>query len=399
MQAIDVPREQHQSRTGSPLTALTQEDHAIGSTDRTEVRRIAVLPVDLEAERVAEVVLARVQVAHVEDGARTRQLRAVGARLRGGGHRVVAFALALAPQEPYRQETSQHHEPHGRTIPRPAGDRFRYARGVAYRDDAGDVGEAPTAEGTLRVEFVPRPIRLKVANRSIEISDAFITIIEHHRKHAARDKRTSIRIDGRVIVARDVPREGVGVWVEVEARGPRAGLRRIFGVEPINLLEPDGLGALGALDRLAQRLRAELAASAGDVRRAFEIGSSAAGGLDKVLVVDHGDRWVVHARRLFRDRARFAMAIHDDGRIVVRDGRGEATREITVRSRYGITVVGDFLRFADPQGADLARVAIPWIGPEDRLELAHRIGQLVDREHRDVTAWPPSLAPDADPAG
>jgi hypothetical protein len=270
---------------------------------------------------------------------------------------------------------------------------------VAYRDDAGDVREAPTAEGPLRFEFAPRHIRLSVASRSIEISDAFVTIIEHHRKHAAKDKRSSIRIDGRVIVARDVPREGVGVWVEVESRGPRAGIRRIFGVEPVNLLEPGGLGALGALDRLAQHLRAELAPSAGDVRRAFEIGSPAAGGLDKVLVVDHGDRWVVHARRLFRDRARFAMAIHDDGRIVVRDGRGEATREITVRSRYGITVAGDFLRFADPQGTDLARVAIPWIGPEDRLELAHRIGQLVDREHRDVTAWPPSLSPDADPAG
>jgi hypothetical protein len=69
-----------------------------------------------------------------------------------------------------------------------------------------------------------------------------------------------------------------------------------------------------------------------------------------------------------------------------------------VRSRYGITVVGDYIRFADPQGADLARVSIPWIGPEERLELARRIGQLIDREHRDVTAWPPRLVTDADPA-
>jgi hypothetical protein len=216
----------------------------------------------------------------------------------------------------------------------------------------------------------------------------------------------------------------MGVWVEVAAEGPRAGIRRIFGVEPVSLLEPAGLPALAALDRLAQRLRHALAHLALDVRRAFEIGSPAAGGLDKVLVVDHGERWIVYARRLFRDRARFVMAIHDDGRIVVRDGRsagpaaestgagppaGEGaaspaekvaaagTREITVRSRYGITVVGDYLRFADPQGADLARVSIPWIGPEDRQELAHRIGQLIDREHRDVTAWPPRLVPDADP--
>jgi hypothetical protein len=273
---------------------------------------------------------------------------------------------------------------------------------VAYRDDPDDVCEAPTAEGTLRVEFAPRHVRLAVASRSIEISDAFVTIIEHHRKHAAKDKQTSIRIADRVIVARDVPREGIGVWIEVEAEGPRAGLRRVFGVEPVSMLEPVGLTALAALDRLAQRLRHALADSAPDVRRAIEIGSPAAGGLDKVLVIDHGDRWVVYARRLFRDRARFVMAIHDDGRIVVRDGRGTepvtGTREITVRSRHGITVVGDYLRFADPHGADLARVSIPWIGPEDRLELARRIGQLIDREHRDVTAWPPRLTPDADPA-
>jgi hypothetical protein len=296
---------------------------------------------------------------------------------------------------------------------------------VAYRDDAADLCEAPTAEGTLRAEFAPRHVRLSVASRSIEISDAFVTIVEHHRKHAAKDKRTSIRIAGRVVVARDVPREDVGVWVEVEAQGPRAGIRRVFGIEPVSLLEPTGLAALSALDRLALRLRHALEHLARDVRRAFEIGSPAAGGLDKVLVIDHGDRWVVYARRLFRDRARFVMAIHDDGRIIVRDGRGAGTagssdagpprgedaappteeapptgtREITVRSRYGITVVGDYLRFADPQGADLARVAIPWIGPEERLELARRIGQLIDREHRDVTAWPPRLVPDADPAG
>ncbi|MBC7974159.1 MAG: hypothetical protein H7138_04185, partial [Myxococcales bacterium] len=103
------------------------------------------------------------------------------------------------------------------------------------------------------------------------------------------------------------------------------------------------------------------------------------------------------ARRLFRDRARFAMAIHADRPIVV-PGRGDAPpREFTVQSRHGVTVVGDFVRFADEHGADLARVSIPWLTPEDRGELARRIGQLIDREARDATAWPPRLTYDADP--
>jgi len=59
--------------------------------------------------------------------------------------------------------------------------------------------------------------------------------------------------------------------------------------------------------------------------------------------------------------------------------RGAAVREITVRSRHGVTVVGDYVRFADPEGVDLAKVAIPWVTPEDRDELARRIGQLIDR--------------------
>jgi hypothetical protein len=268
---------------------------------------------------------------------------------------------------------------------------------VAYRDDSRDTVEAPTADGVLRAELAPRHVKLSVANRSIDIADKFATMVEHHRKHADRDRRASLRIDGRLVIARDVPHEGVGIWVEVEPEGRRAGMRRIFGVEPVNLLEPGGLGALAALDRLAQRLRHELAPLATDVRRAFEIGSAAAGGLDKVLVVDHGDRWVVFARRLFRDRARFAIAIHADGRIVV-PGRGDdPPREVIVRSRHGVTVVGDFVRFADEHGADLARVSIPWLTPENRGELARRIGQLIDREARDVTAWPPRLTHDLDP--
>jgi hypothetical protein len=287
---------------------------------------------------------------------------------------------------------------------------------VAYRGDAGDVCEAPSAEGPLRAEFAARHVRLAVADRSIDIADAFATAVDHHRSRAAKDRRLSFRIAGRLIVARGVPREGLGLWLELDPDGPRAGVRRIFGVEPVNLLEPAGLAALAALDRLAQRVRQELADFAPDVRRAIELGPAAAGGLDKVLVVEHADRSAVYARRLFRDRARLVITAHGDGRVAVGDRRatprpaapavpsegsapapGAARRVITVRSRHGITVVGDHVRFTDPQGTDLARVSIPWIAYEDRVELARRIGQRIDHEQRDAAAWPPRLAVEPEP--
>jgi hypothetical protein len=242
---------------------------------------------------------------------------------------------------------------------------------VAYRDDAADVLEAPTAEGPLRIELGPRAVKLTVATRTLYIVDKVATVIEHRK--AKQGRRRSLRIEGRLTTARDVPHEDLGIWLELEpSGGRRAGMQRIFGVEPVSLLEPDGLPALAALDRVATWLRGALAELGGDIQRAVEIGR----GLDKVLLADHGDRFVLYARRLFRDRARFAAEIHTDGRIVIPDGKRR--HELHLRSRFGVTVVGDYIRFADPEGVDLARISIPWIGPEDRLELARRIGQLVD---------------------
>ena len=136
--------------------------------------------------------------------------------------------------------------------------------------------------------------------------------------------------------------------------------------------EADGLEALRALDNLAARLKAALADHAGGVLRALEIGR----GLDKVLVLDDGDRYQVFQRPLLRDAARWAFEAHRDGTIVVADG-GSARKKVTCRSRYGVTVIGDYVRFADPTGLDLARVSIPWICREDREELARRIGELI----------------------
>lgn len=237
---------------------------------------------------------------------------------------------------------------------------------MAYRDGYGNVLEAPTASGTLRVEAASRDIKASCAAITLHVVEHTATVIERKRKKA---KRESFKIDGRLVVARDVPHEDLGIWIELPG-----GMRRIFGVEPVSLLEPGGLEALSTLDRVAHRLRSALAEYSRDVVRAVEIGR----GLDKVLLADHGDRYVIYARRLFRDRARKALEIHDDGRIVLYNEKRPL--EVTVRSKFGVTVIGDFIRFTRPDGQDLARIAIPWITPEDRRELARRIGQLVDAE-------------------
>lgn len=257
---------------------------------------------------------------------------------------------------------------------------------MAYRgDDAGDALEAPTAEGIVKVSLGPNRLSISVAQRSLVVADRLATFVEH--KKQKEERRGSVKIAGNLVVARGFPREDVGIWIErlPETRDarkperesdPQPAMQRIFGLQPVNLLERDGLGALGRLDVLVQRLRAHLLELAGSIRRAVEIGSGHA--LDKVLLADYGDRYVFYARRLFRDRARFAMAVHDDGRIIVPDGK--RMREVRVTSRFGITVRGDYVRFADRHGTDLARVSLPWIGPEDRDEVARRIGQFVDRE-------------------
>jgi hypothetical protein len=72
----------------------------------------------------------------------------------------------------------------------------------------------------------------------------------------------------------------------------------------------------------------------------------------------------VFQRPLFRDTARWTLEAHRDGRV-------------KIRNRFGVTVIGDYLRFSDPTGLDLARVSIPWISRQDRDELARRIGELV----------------------
>ena len=232
----------------------------------------------------------------------------------------------------------------------------------AYRgSEAGDVVVAPTRRGTLRLEVGPRSIALRLDDRALHLVDGQLTL------ESRRERRANHRLLGGLWLARGVPNEELGLWEEVE----HTGVRRVFGAEPVGLIEPDGLEALRAFDRLAVRLKAALAPLAAGVLRALELGR----GLDKVLVLDDGAAYRVYQRPLFRTSAQWAFEAHRDGRVVLPDGAGR--REVVCRSRFGVRVVGDYLWFADADGADLGRVSMPWIGADDRAELARRVGELL----------------------
>src|SRR5262245_23498224 len=155
---------------------------------------------------------------------------------------------------------------------------------MAYRgDDAGDALEAQTADGLLKVVLGPNRADLTLGVRGLHIAGRVATLVEHKRQK--QERRASVKIDGILVVARGVPRDDVGIWVEHAGEDP--GMHRIFGVSPKNPLEKDGLPAIAKLDAVAGRLRAHLGELAGSVVRALEIGAGHP--LDKVLLADHGD--------------------------------------------------------------------------------------------------------------
>jgi hypothetical protein len=236
--------------------------------------------------------------------------------------------------------------------------------------------EAPTREGVLRLEVGPRT-RLELANKIVLIDGDFVTFEElaTKGKHVKTVKKTSERIgQRRLILARDVPRDDVGVWIEMDD----GGMRRVFGAEPKDTIAEDGLVALRALDSLAARLKIALAGFAHDARRAIEVGR----GLDKALLVDFGGRLVLYKRELFRDRARRACEVTEDGTVLIME-KDRMTRAVC-HDRHHVSLLGDYIRFSDPTGLDLARVSVPWVTREDREELARRFGDLLHAPSRSV---------------
>jgi hypothetical protein len=237
--------------------------------------------------------------------------------------------------------------------------------------DGSETLEALTHQGLLRLEVAPRHVALTVGSVQVAITSEYVTVTHRLRN---RLQRRSEKLVGRLMVARDVPHDDVGIWLERDD----GTVRRVFGVAPHDLIADDGLAALRALDRLTARLRQAIADHLHGARRAFEVGR----GYDKVLVADHGDHLVVFARRLFGgDIARRVVEIHRGGQIVLPARRGD--RKVRIAERYGITVTGDTIRFIDREGTDVGKVVLHWIGPQDRAELASRFGDMVEGRHVD----------------
>jgi hypothetical protein len=230
------------------------------------------------------------------------------------------------------------------------------------------VVRAPTREGMARLEIGPRHTLFAVGQRNLSVSEHFVTIAKNNR---TRHRPRSLRLDqAHLFVARGDPVEEVGIWYE----GRPGVVTRIFGMRPPKLLDGTALAAWRALDHLLARFRAALAPHPGAAVRASELGR----GADRVLVVDTGDRYVVFVRRLFRELPRRALEVHADGSVIIPHRSFEA--RVKCMSRYGVTVLGDRIQFADPDGVVLADIWLPWVTPEDRVALAERFGLRLDQD-------------------
>lgn len=239
-----------------------------------------------------------------------------------------------------------------------------------YREAVGtETVRARTRGGEARLEVAPRYVVLTVADRvKIAVTERFVTLENTEGKRA---RRRSMRLDGaRLVSARAHPTGELALWYEEKPRT----MARVFGVQPVDLLETAGLEAWRELDLLAARLREAIDEHAGGVVRATEFGA----GADRVLLLDHGDRYAAYVRRLFRERPQLALEVRDDG--LVRIPARRRVPDFFCTSRFGVTVIGDHIRFADRTGADLGSLRIPWITPEDRKELARRFGAMLHQE-------------------
>ena len=245
-----------------------------------------------------------------------------------------------------------------------------------YREAAAtEILEATTREGLLRLEVAPRHTLVRLGEHiRLSIADRFVTLTGQSR-HNRKKKRSYDLASAGLQVARALPEQDLGIWY---LPTPEMATR-LLGCRPLDLLHSDGLDALRRLDQVAQRLSAALAPHASGAMKAVEIGH----GADRVLIIDQGERLVFYVRPLFREMPRRALEVNADGKIRlinVSRLRKVGEREIQCTSRYGVTAIGDYVRFADPTGQDLGSVAIPWVTPEERREIVEIIGRRIDHQ-------------------
>ena len=257
-----------------------------------------------------------------------------------------------------------------------------------YREAvAAEIVEAPTREGTAALEVAPRHTLLKVGEQlTLSVTERFASVTRVVRN---KPRKRSLRLqDARLLVARAVPTDDIGIWHEHKP----GVVTRLFGLHKHTLDSGTDLDELEqqwrSLERLVNHLTRALQTHSNGVERAIEVGV----GADRVLVMDFGDRLLFHVRRLFRERQRKAFEVHRDGTIVVLPsatpndsatvGRllGRIRREPTrfvCRFRYGVSTSGDYIRFVGEEGDDLGRISLPWVRPEDRTQLARIITDAI----------------------
>jgi len=241
-----------------------------------------------------------------------------------------------------------------------------------YRQPTGaEALHAPTRQGKVRLEVAPRHVVVEIAGHDhLAVTDRFLTVTRPGRRR--RRKQRSYELEGRrLVLARAVPTDDVGLWYELRDEV----MQRIFGMAPPELLDRDALDAWKELDRIYRRLREALAPHLGETTTGAEYGK----GADRVLVESREDRDVMYVRPLFREAQRKVMEVCGDGTVRIY-GRKGAMTELECRSRFGVTVHGDRINFSGPRGDTRGHVWLPWIDEDDRAALARRLGERVHHD-------------------
>jgi hypothetical protein len=233
---------------------------------------------------------------------------------------------------------------------------------MPYRADAHiEPVVAATFAGALKLELLPGQVRVSSASTTLTVLPREVMVTNHKKPNQVLTRP----LIGQLVMARGVPRGELAVWME-----NRKGMIRVFDAVPRGLLEDDGLAALRSLDQLSVQLHAALQAHSKQSISAVEIGP----GLDRVLLVQSHDCLQIFERPLFRKHSRLVLEAWTGGKLHIVRKR----RTIEKTWSRGITVQTDYICFFDKDGKDLARMALPWILPEDRREIARRIGLMLE---------------------